>query len=200
MVDLWLLTVLQVRVRQDVVCWRGVQQLLGTTAGQAILTAVGGADSFGWGPETPNFPTEGTPRGAGFLTNSTARDHGVVLTRTKMVVSIKTDVTTCIWYCSCFRFAAQLPLLTLYAFSLLLFFFLFFQVYLAVFNPFSLDLSPHTLPSLWTLWYVRDSRLHLPDSHWDSETQHTLMHSHSQCCFEIIHRSKNKHPSMCHFR
>lgn len=82
-VDLRLLAVLQVRMRQDVVCRGSAQQLLGAAAAQAVLAAVGGSDGFGGAPQTPTLPTKGTPSGAGSLTDSTARDHRVVLTETE---------------------------------------------------------------------------------------------------------------------
>lgn len=83
MVDLRLLAVLQVRMRQDVVCWGSAQQLLGAAAAQAVLAAVGGSDGFGGALQTPTLPAEGTPSGAGSLTDSAARDHRVVLTETE---------------------------------------------------------------------------------------------------------------------
>lgn len=83
MVDLRLLAVLQVRMRQDVVCGGSAQQLLGAAAAQAVLAAVRGPDSFGGAPQTPTFPAERTPGGAGSLTDGAARDHGVVLTETE---------------------------------------------------------------------------------------------------------------------
>lgn len=45
-VQLWVLTVLQVRVRQGVVGGWSAQHLLWTTAIQAILTAVRGSDAL----------------------------------------------------------------------------------------------------------------------------------------------------------
>lgn len=82
-VHLRLLTVLQVRMRQDVVCRGRAQQLLGTAAVQAVLTAVGGCDSFRRAPQTSALPAEWTPSGAGSLTDSTAWDHREVLTETE---------------------------------------------------------------------------------------------------------------------
>lgn len=113
MVDLLLLAVLQVRMRQDVVGGESTQQLLGAAAVQGVLTAVRGSDSFGGAPQTPTLPTERTPGGAGSLTDGAARDHRVVLTKTEREnYSSSNDlhlILLCIQVC-----CTKLPLLTLY--------------------------------------------------------------------------------------
>lgn len=81
MVALRLLDVLQ--VRQGVVCGWRAQQLLRTAAVQVILTAVGGPSTLRGAPQTTTLPTEGTPSGAGSLTDSAAGDHRIVLTETE---------------------------------------------------------------------------------------------------------------------
>lgn len=73
------------RVRQYVVCRGRAQQLLGTAATQAVLAAIGGPGDFGGTLQTLTLPTEWTPGGAGSLTDSTTRDHRVVLTDTERV-------------------------------------------------------------------------------------------------------------------
>lgn len=82
-VHLRLLAVLQVRTRQDVGGRGSVQQLLRAATVQAVLTAVGGADTVRGGLQTAIIPTERTPGGAGSLSDSAARDHREVLTETK---------------------------------------------------------------------------------------------------------------------
>lgn len=62
--------------------WRA-QQLLRTAAVQSVLTAVGRPSSLRGASQTPTLPTEGTPSGAGSLTNSAAGDHRIVLTETE---------------------------------------------------------------------------------------------------------------------
>lgn len=127
-------------------CRGSPQQLLGTAAAQAVLTAVGGSDRFGGTPQTPTLPTEGTPGGAGSLTDSTARDHRVVFTETERERGgLPSDVVM----------ASGVTLLTLCRYLILPGWIIcglipppsFFQVYSFILHPFSSDLSLHTLPS-----------------------------------------------------
>lgn len=59
---------------------RGAQQLLRTAAAQTVLTAERGPDGIRRPPQTSTLPTEGTPSRAGFLSDSTARNDGVIFT------------------------------------------------------------------------------------------------------------------------
>jgi len=167
---------LQLRMRKGVVCRGSPQQLLGTAAAQAVLAAVGGSDSFGRSVQTPALPPEGTARRTGSLTDGRAGNHGEVLTETrrgweslrgrvqqKQHVPVtsdglnKTTDPVCVFYRG--------------AWLVLLF-------YSVVRHPFRSDLFLYTFPSRWTLWYAGDSRPHLPDPCWDSDT-HLCMHTHT---------------------
>lgn len=88
-VHLRLLAVLQVRTRQGVGCRGGAQQLLGAAAVQAVFAAVGGADTFRGGLQTPTVAAERAPGGAGSLTDGAAWDHGEVLTETNKTDNMK---------------------------------------------------------------------------------------------------------------
>lgn len=88
-VHLCLLAVLQVRTRQGVGCRGGAQQLLGAAAVLAVFAAVGGANTFGGGLQTPTVAAKRAPGGAGSLTDGAAWDHGEVLTETKKTDNMK---------------------------------------------------------------------------------------------------------------
>lgn len=75
MVDLRLWAGLQLRVGQDIVWWGRAQQLLGTSAAQAGVTAVGRAHSLRRAPQTPTLPTERAPGRAGPLPHRAAGHH-----------------------------------------------------------------------------------------------------------------------------
>lgn len=119
-VDLRLLAVLQVRMGQGVGVRGGsIQQFLGAAAAQAILTAVGGRDGLRRAPQTPTLSTEGTPGGAGSLTDSTAGDHRVVLAamgrKRQVDLRVTAEATICICRCHGLQYACtKLPFLTLH--------------------------------------------------------------------------------------